>query len=113
MQGCNAIELRNFTIPKGENKLFLVYGHSYEFERDDNWEVLKNLVEYVGGHEDVWYATSIEIFDYVEAYKRLQTSYDKKIIHNPSAIPIWVELGGGPSTKGQQYCIQGGETLIM
>jgi len=34
------------------------------------------------------YATNIEIYDYVQAYERMQTSYDKKIIHNPTNILI-------------------------
>ena len=31
----------------------------------------------------------IEIYDYVMAYENLQTSADKTIVHNPSAIDVW------------------------
>lgn len=98
---------------RGWCRMFFVFGHSYEFDRDDNWHVLEELAEYVGGREDIWYATNIEIYDYVQAYKRLQSNYDMTIIHNPSAIPVWVELGGTPLTRGMVYCIGAGETLAV
>lgn len=69
--------------------MFYLWGHSYEFDQNNNWEVIENLAEYIGGRDDVWYATNIEIYNYVKAYERLQTSVDKKIIYNPSAIDVW------------------------
>ena len=46
----------------------LFWGHSYEFDNNDNWEVIENFAEYIGGRDDVWYATNIEIYDYVKDY---------------------------------------------
>lgn len=96
-------------IPSRYNnvEMFYLWGHSYEFDNDDNWEVIEKFCEYAGGHEDIWYATNIEIYDYVKAYERLQTSYDKKIIYNPSAIDVWADI------KGQAYCIKAGTTLYL
>ena len=88
-----------------EPQMFYLWGHSYEFDNNDNWSVIEKFAEYAGGHEHVWYATNIEIYDYVKAYERIQTSYDKKIIHNPSIIDVWVEI------KGETYCIKAGETI--
>ena len=65
----------------------------------------KQFAEYVGGKDDVWYATNIEIYDYVKAYESLQTSVDKKIIHNPTNIDVWAE------EKGEILHIKAGETL--
>lgn len=42
-------------------KLFHVWGHSYELADNDNWDIIERLAETVGGREDVWYATNIEI----------------------------------------------------
>lgn len=86
-------------------EMFYLWGHSYEFDYNDNWEVIEKFAEYTGGHEHIWYATNIEIYDYVKAYKGLQTSFDKKIIHNPSSIDVWVEI------KDVVYCVKSGETL--
>ena len=70
--------------------LFYLWGHSYEFEGDNNWDVIEKFAEYTGGHDDIWYATNIEIYDYVEASRRLHISANCKMIHNPSAIPVWI-----------------------
>ena len=72
-------------------KLFYLWGHSYEFEANDNWDVIEKFAEYVGGKEDIWYATNIEIYDYIEAYNRLQWSADMTMVHNPSAISVWIK----------------------
>lgn len=71
--------------------LFYLWGHSYEFEADNNWNVIEDFGKYVGKREDIWYATNIEIYEYIEAYNRLIfSSYGKKI-KNPSSIKIWFE----------------------
>ena len=90
-----------------DNWLFYVWGHSYEFDHNDNWEVIEKFAEYIGGREDIWYATNIEIYDYVKAYERLETSIDKRIIHNPSSIDVWF------FEQNKTYCVKGGQTLYI
>ena len=88
-----------------ENRMFYLWGHSYEFDVNKNWEVIEEFAEYIGGRDDIWYATNIEIYDYVTAYNNLHVSIDKKIVHNPSVIDVWF------FEQGKVYCIRGGETL--
>lgn len=45
-----------------------MWGHSYEFENNNNWDILKNFCKTAGGREDIWYATNIEICDYISAF---------------------------------------------
>ena len=90
-----------------DNWLFYVWGHSYEFDNNDNWNVIETFAEYIGSREDVWYATNIEIYDYVKAYERLETSIDRHIIHNPSSIDIWF------LENNKTYCVKGGQTLYI
>ncbi len=85
--------------------MFYLWGHSYEFDYNDNWDVIEKFPKYARGYKHVWYAANIEIYDYVKAYQGLQTSYDKKIIHNPSMIDVWADI------KGEIYCIKAGETI--
>ena len=73
--------------------LFYLWGHSYEFEADDNWNVIEEFAEYMGGRSNVWYATNIEIYEYIEAYKRLVFSVDGSAIYNPTAIDLWCAFG--------------------
>ena len=69
-----------------------VWGHSYEFDNNDNWEVIEEFCKFMGGREDIWYATNIEIIDYMEAAKRLQFSADGGAVFNPSARSVWLEI---------------------
>ena len=71
-------------------KLFYLWGHSYEFEADNNWHVIEEFAARIGGKDDIWYATNIEIYDYVDAWKRMITSADGRRIYNPSNRPIWL-----------------------
>ena len=74
--------------------LFLMYvwGHSYEFSRNDNWHVIEEFCALMGGREDIWYATNIEIIDYMEVLKRLQYTCDCTKVYNPSAQSAWLEV---------------------
>ncbi len=74
----------------GRPKLFYLWGHSFEFHRDNNWSVIESFAEYMGGQNNIWYATNIEIYNYVKAYERLETSFDKSIIYNPTVLDVWV-----------------------
>lgn len=88
-----------------ECRLFYLWGHSYEFDNNDNWQIIEEFSSYIGGRDDVWYATNIEIYDYVRAYESLQTSVEEKIVHNPSAIDVWFFKGG------KTYCVPAGKTI--
>ena len=68
---------------------------------------METFAEYVGGKNDIWYATNMEIYDYVKAYERLETSVDKSIVHNPSAMDVWF------SHKNEVYCVKAGQTLYL
>lgn len=85
--------------------LFYLWGHSYEFEADDNWNVIEEFAAYIGGREDIWYATNIEIYDYIDAYNRLIFSMDFTKVYNPTATELFFE------TKRGVYCVKPGETL--
>ena len=67
---------------------------AYESDNNNNWDVIEKFAEYIGNRGDIWYATNIEIYNYAKAYESLITSYDRKIIYNPSAIDIWVFVDG-------------------
>lgn len=87
-------------------KLFYLWGHSYEFERDDNWNVIEEFAEYIGNREDVWYATNIEVYDYVMAYERLEFSAAGNMVYNPSCMDIYFY------TEQGEFCVKSGETKI-
>ena len=74
--------------------LFYVWGHSYEFHIQNNWELMEGLLEKVSGQDDVWYATNGEIYQYVEDFRRLQFSANGAWVFNPSAQDIYFLANG-------------------
>ena len=88
----------------GRPWMFYLWGHSYEFEGNNNWEVIEEFAKFMSGREDIWYATNIEIYDYQAAFKQLLFSMDGKIVTNPTAYELWFFL------NGNEYSIQPGET---
>lgn len=72
--------------------MFYVWGHSYEFERDDNWYIIEKFAKEMGGHDDIWYATNIEIVDYMDAASRVQISANGDFAYNPNAMTVWIEV---------------------
>lgn len=75
-------------------RLFYMWGHSYEFRNADNWEHLEEICAKLGGKDDTWYATNMEIHDYVEAYNSLVYSADGRKVYNPTLVRIWVDVDG-------------------
>ena len=77
--------------------LFLMYvwGHSYEFDLDDNWQLIEDFCRMMGGREDIWYATNIEIVDYLDTFRALQFAADNSFVYNPSAASAWLRVNGG------------------
>ena len=73
--------------------LFYLWGHSYEFEARDNWNVIEEFAAYIGGREDIWYATNIEVHDYVEAWRHMQSSADGNRVLNLSALTLYIRRG--------------------
>ncbi|MBQ8340123.1 MAG: polysaccharide deacetylase family protein [Clostridia bacterium] len=76
--------------------LLYVWGHSYEFARDDNWQVIEDFCREAGGDPDIWYATNIEIYDYVTALRALVLSVDRTTAYNPTATDVWIGVDGVP-----------------
>lgn len=86
-------------------RLFYLWGHSYEFDRGNNWEHLEKICEKISGNDDIWYATNMEIYNYVNAYNSLELSADETIIYNPTLIDIWLDI------DGKVYKVSSGETI--
>ena len=105
----NSLELLDTFLKRDRYLLdcLFVWGHSYEFDRQNNWELIEEFCKRAAGDETIWYATNIEIYDYVQALKALQCSADGHILHNPCAIDVWV------TADGQIVKAGAGETVIL
>lgn len=88
------------------SRLFYLWGHSYEFAQQNNWDVIEDFAKTVGCRDDIWYATNIEVYDYVKAYEGLIFSCDMSYVKNPSFTNVWimcdlglVEIPAGQTVK--------------
>lgn len=102
----NAEAFVNFSKPQ-YLKLMYVWGHSYEFTDYGNWDLIERFAETVSGKDEIWYATNIEIVDYLEASKRLIFSADRSMVYNPFAIDLWITVDDIP------MMIPGGKTIEL
>ena len=87
--------------------MMYVWGHSYEFDRDNNWELMEEFCEMMSGQEDIWYATNIQIVDYMKAAKNLRFTLDGDLVYNPNAMDIWIRV------DGEIKVIPGGQTVRL
>lgn len=90
-----------------EPRLFYLWGHSFEFDRNNNWDVIENFLAKISDREDTWYATNIEIYEYVTAYNSLISSADGCTLYNPTLKTIWFWA------DEKTYAIQSGETITV
>ncbi len=102
-----ALALCDTFLEKGG--LFYIWGHSFEFNTEEKWRLEEELLEKLSGREkEIWYASNIDIYDYITAQRSLKISANEKIITNPSAIDVWVE-----KDKSDIVRIPSGETVTL
>ncbi len=87
--------------------VFYLWGHSYEFDRVDNWHVIEAFFSYIAGYSDeIWMATNGQIVDYVTAHRNLVFSVDGSRVYNPNAQTMWI----GSKNNTEVFEIPAGET---
>ena len=100
---------KNFLAAKSNRfpLLLYVWGHSFEFDRENNWDMIQEFGRLLAGRDDIWYATNIEIVDYVNAVKGLRFSANRRMILNGSASDVWISIDEEPIK------IRAGETVHL
>lgn len=87
--------------------MFYLMGHSYEFDNDNNWDKIEGFAELMGGHDDIWYATNLEIYDYIAAYNSVRFNLAGTVAENPTAIDVWI------NKNGRVYKLPAGQKTII
>lgn len=100
----------NFIASKVQHspRVFLVWGHSFEFNKNKNWNLIEDFCEKMANKDDIWYATNIEIYYAWLDYQRLETSADDRTIYNPSLRSVWIGDG-----KYNTWEIKPGESITI
>ncbi len=99
------LKVDDLYVSRHNPRLFYVWGHSYEFDDNNNWEHFEELCKILSGKEDTWYATNIEIYRYSKAFDSLVFNTANTCVYNPTAFDLWF------SCKGKTHCVKAGETL--
>ena len=103
-----SLDIENAYEARREARLFYIWGHSYEFDDNNNWEHIENICgKFASASGRIWFATNIEIYNYVQAYNSLSFSADGLIIYNPTLYEIWFDR------DGILYSVKPGETLRL
>lgn len=88
-------------------RLFYLWGHGYEFDVNDNWYVIEEFAEFVGGRDDVWYATNGEIFNYLQACNSIKFSIDGTLAYNPACTDVYLDM------FGKRIIVPAGKTVVI
>ncbi len=94
--------------PNIRPQMFYLWGHSYEFDNDNNWEVIEKFADRTANHDDIWYATNMEIYNAVKAFNALVYNTECTKIYNPSAESVWISIKGEIIKE-----IPGGKTIEL
>ena len=91
---------------------FSVWGHSYEFNKDNNWDLIEKFLEKIGNRENVWYCTNEEFFRYLKAWKSLEYFADQSAVYNPTATSVFLRIS---TTKKEPRTVEvkPGETVSL
>ncbi len=87
--------------------LLYIWGHSHELRTEEDWAYIERVIRTVAGSDKIWYATNLEIYEYMTAQRALLVSADERIFRNPTAMDVWVE-----KNKRQLICVPAGQTVV-
>ena len=73
-------------------QMLYIWGHAYEFDRNNNWEIIEKFCALLENRSEIWYATNKQIYEYIEACRNIESSIDSRCIYNPSSIPVWLMI---------------------
>lgn len=49
----------------GSLKLLYIWGHSFEFREEKDWETFENALKILAKDKDIWYATNMEVYNFI------------------------------------------------
>lgn len=91
-----------------------VWGHSHEFERENNWELIEEFFKKCSQADGIWFATNMEIYNYVNAFRSLVFSTDGNKIYNPTRTDLWAICNTNGNSNGEKIIkIPVGETVRL
>ena len=87
--------------------LLSIWGHSYEFDCDENWDMMERVLKKLGGNTNFWYVSNIDIFNYLDAFDLLKFDVKQTTAQNFSAFPLFF------NKNGKEYQVAPGKTIWL
>ena len=86
--------LEKFMRPLNYDRMRLMYiwGHSYEFYTEEKWQAAEKFFGRLTENENIWYATNIQIVDYMNAVRSLRFAEQCTSVYNPSCTDVWIAV---------------------
>jgi hypothetical protein len=76
-----------------------VWGHSWEMGTDQTkWDETEKFFQMIANNPSIYYTSQIDLVDYINAFKNLKFTVDKKIVYNPSSITLFFNFNGKTHT---------------
>jgi peptidoglycan/xylan/chitin deacetylase (PgdA/CDA1 family) len=87
---------RRFLELSGRHHLywFSVWGHSYEFDTQGNWNIIEEFSGTIGSQKDIWHTTVIGMVDYLQAARGIRMAVTGDFVENPASQPVWLTVDG-------------------
>lgn len=73
----------------GEAKLLYIWGHSYEFNDNDNWFVIEDACSRLAAVPGLWKATNGAVYRYVNAFLNIEYAKGERL-YNPSPVDLYL-----------------------
>ena len=91
-----------------ELALLDVWGHSWEMGTDETkWKETEKLFKMIANNSAIHYTSQIDLVDYINAFRNLKFSVEKKWVYNPSSKKLFFNF------QGKTYSVMSGETLSL
>ncbi len=85
-----------------------IWGHSWEMGTDENkWKETEKFFKLLSDNSTIYYTSQIALVDYINAFRNLKFSVNKKIIINESSIDIYLKK------ETKTYKIPAGSKTIL
>jgi peptidoglycan/xylan/chitin deacetylase (PgdA/CDA1 family) len=101
-------QLINDFINTKELALLDVWGHSWEMGNNQSkWDETEKCFKLLANNPSIYYATQIDIVDYINAFRNLKFSVEKNIVYNPGSKIVFFRK------NGKVYSIPSGATIYL
>ena len=91
-----------------EPRLFYLWGHTYEFDIDNNWDRIEAFARKMARNDEIWYATNMEVYEAWLDFNRLVSTADGRIVTNPNARTVWFQ-----DSTGKLHELLPGQTVTL